>query len=32
MDRLFGAKDALAFTRKIDFAASNVNFDGNMEN
>lgn len=32
MDRIFGAKDALAFTRKIDFDPSNVDFDGNMEN
>ena len=32
MDRLFGAKEALAFVRKIDFDRSSVNFDGAMEN
>lgn len=32
MDRLYGAKDALTFSRKIDFDPSNVDFDGNMEN
>jgi sugar phosphate isomerase/epimerase len=32
MDRLFGAKEALEFTRKIDFSASTVDFDGSMEN
>lgn len=32
MDRLFGAKEALALVRKIDFDPSNVDFDGAMEN
>lgn len=32
MDRMFGAKEALAFVRKIDFEASAVSFDGAMEN
>ena len=32
MDRLFGAKEALAFVRKIDFDRSSVSFDGAMEN
>ncbi|MGE0074725.1 MAG: sugar phosphate isomerase/epimerase family protein [Sphaerochaetaceae bacterium] len=32
MDRLFGAKEALAFVRKIDFDRSAVSFDGAMEN
>jgi sugar phosphate isomerase/epimerase len=32
MDRLYGAKDAIAFVRKIDFDPSSVSFDGAMEN
>ncbi len=32
MDRLYGAKDALEFTRKINFEPSTVKFDGSMEN
>lgn len=32
MDRLFGAREALALVRKIDFDPSNVDFDGAMEN
>ncbi len=32
MDRIFGAKEALEFTRKIDFDLSTVDFDGAMEN
>jgi sugar phosphate isomerase/epimerase len=32
MDRIFGATEALEFTRKIDFDLSHVDFDGAMEN
>ncbi|MDC7249653.1 MAG: sugar phosphate isomerase/epimerase [Sphaerochaetaceae bacterium] len=32
MDRIFGATEALEFTRKIDFDLSKVDFDGAMEN
>ncbi len=32
MDRLYGAKDAIEFCKKINFGASTVKFDGAMEN
>ncbi len=32
MDRIFGATEALALVRKIDFNSSQVDFDGAMEN
>ena len=32
MDRIFGATEALALSRKINFDPSNVDFDGAMEN
>lgn len=32
MERVYGATDALAFTKKIDFGASNVDFDKKMKN
>lgn len=32
MERVYGATDALAFTRSIDFGASTVDFDGKMKN
>ena len=32
MDRMFGAKEALEFVRKIDFSPSTVSFDGSMGN
>jgi hypothetical protein len=32
MDRIFGATEALALVRRIDFDLSNVDFDGAMEN
>jgi len=32
MDRDFGAKESFEFCQKYNFSASNVDFDGTMEN